>query len=132
MIAGHVVIGDGVSMMGGVGIHHYVSVGDYSYLAGYAQISHDAPPYVRIDGSDKVRALNTVGLRRAGFSDDDIVSLKDAVRRLWFGREKRFANALSEFDVMNGINPHVKRMVEFLQRRDRGKHGRYLEGLRTA
>ena len=57
-------------------------------------------------------ALNTVGLRRAGFSDADIESLKDAVRRLWFGRKKRFAQELAEFDVMNGINPRVRELVK--------------------
>src|SRR5688500_2169358 len=91
MIAGHVVIGDAVSMMGGVGIHHFVSIGEYAYLAGAARIHHDVPPFVKVDGEDKIRALNTVGLRRAGFGDDDIAALKDAVRRLWFGRKKRFA-----------------------------------------
>jgi UDP-N-acetylglucosamine acyltransferase len=132
MIAGHVDIGNGVAMMGGVGIHHFVSIGDYAYLAGAARIHHDVPPFVKVDGEDKIRALNTVGLRRAGFADADIEALKDAVRRLWFGRKKRFAQELAEFDVMNGINPRVRELVQFLQRRDRGKHGRWLEGLRTA
>src|SRR5207244_11569275 len=83
------------------------------------------------DGEDKICALNTIGLRRAGFGDDDIVALKDAVRKLWFGRKKNFAGAMAEFDLMNGINPRVRDMVEFLQRRDKGKHGRYPESLRT-
>src|SRR2546421_1348795 len=131
MIAGHVIIGNNVAMMGGVGIHHFVTIGDYAYLGGAARIHHDVPPFVKVDGEDKICALNTVGLRRAGFGEDDIVALRDAVRKLWFGRKKNFAGALAEFDLMNGINPRVRDMVEFLQRRDKGKHGRYLESLRT-
>jgi len=131
MIAGHVVIGDNVSMMGLVGIHHFVSIGDFAYLGGAARIHHDVPPFVKVDGEDKVRALNAVGLKRAGFTDEDIAALKDAVRKLWFGRKRNFSEKLAEFDCMNGINPHVKQMVEFLRRRDLGKHGRYLESLRT-
>jgi hypothetical protein len=42
-----------------------------------------------------------------------------------------FSQVLADFDVMNGINPHVKRMIEFLRRRDLGKHGRYLDSLRS-
>ena len=76
--------------------------------------------------------MNTVGLKRAGcFTDEDIKSLNDAVRKLWFAKPKNFSVALAAFDLMNGINPNVKQMVEFLQRRDKGKHGRYLEGLRA-
>lgn len=131
MIAGHVVIGNNVAMMGGVGIHHFVTVGDFAYLGGAARIHHDVPPFVKVDGEDKVRSLNTVGLRRAGVADEDIQALRDAVRKLWFGKKKNFTAAMAEFDLLNGINPRVKEMVEFLQRRDRGKHGRYLEGLRT-
>jgi UDP-N-acetylglucosamine acyltransferase len=131
MIAGHVVIGNNVSMMGLVGIHHFVSIGDFAYLGGAARIHHDVPPFVKVDGDDKIRALNTVGLRRAGFSDDDIAALKDAVRRIWFRRKKTFAQSLAEFDLNNGINPKVGEMVEFLRRRDLGKHGRYLESHRN-
>jgi len=132
MIAGHVVIGNNVSMMGLVGIHHFVTIGDFAYLGGAARIHHDVPPFVKVDGEDRIRALNTIGLKRAGFTDDDIAALKDAVRKIWFGRKKTFSQSLAEFDLMNGMNPHVKEMVEFLRRRDLGKHGRYLESLRTA
>jgi len=132
MIAGHVVIGNNVAMMGGVGIHHFVSIGDFAYLGGAARIHHDVPPFVKVDGEDKIRALNTVGLRRAGFADEDIAALKEAVRKLWFGKKKSLSRAVAEYDLMNGVNPQVKRMIEFLQRRDLGKHGRYLEGLRTS
>jgi UDP-N-acetylglucosamine acyltransferase len=132
MIAGHVVIGNNVSMMGLVGIHHFVSIGDFAYLGGAARIHHDVPPFVKVDGDDRIRALNTIGLKRAGFSEEDIEALKDAVRKIWFGRKRTFSQSLAEFDVMNGLNPHVKTMVEFLRRRDLGKHGRYLESLRSS
>jgi len=41
------------------------------------------------------------------------------------------AQAMAEFDTMNGLNPYVKQMVEFLQRRSIGKNGRYLESLKN-
>lgn len=130
MIAGHVCVGNFVAMMGGVGIHHFVTIGDFAYLGGYARIHHDVPPFVKVDGSDHIRGLNALGLKRAGYSDADIEALEDCCRRLFY-REKPFALALAEFDTENGINPHVKRMVEFLRRRDKGRHGRYLEAARA-
>src|SRR3954471_535939 len=68
MIAGHVVCGDNVSMMGVAGVHHFVTIGDFAYIGGAARIHHDVPPFVKIDGSDQVRGLNSVGLQRAGYS----------------------------------------------------------------
>ncbi|HEX3358414.1 MAG TPA: acyl-ACP--UDP-N-acetylglucosamine O-acyltransferase [Tepidisphaeraceae bacterium] len=132
MLAGHVAIGDNVAIMGGVGIHHFVTVGEFAYLAGLAQITHDVPPYVKVSDCDQVRGLNTIGLKRAGFSADDIEELEITTRRLFMGREKPFAVVLGEFDTLNGINPRVKRMVEFLRQRNIGRHGRYLEAKRQA
>lgn len=131
MIAGHVRCHDGVAMMGGVGIHHFVTVGEYAYIAGYARIHHDVPPYVKVDGADRVRALNALGLKRHGFSDEDIEQLERATRRLFFGREKPFSTVLAEFNTMNGLNPRVKRLIDFIHQRNQGKHGRYQEALRS-
>ena len=129
MLAGHVVVGDCVAMMGGVGVHHFVTIGDYAYITGYARIHHDVPPFCKLDGADQIRGLNAIGLRRAGFAEADIEALDEACRRLFY-REKPFAVVMNEFNTMNGINPRVKHLIEFLRRRDAGKHGRYLEALR--
>ncbi|MBC7784721.1 MAG: acyl-ACP--UDP-N-acetylglucosamine O-acyltransferase [Burkholderiales bacterium] len=130
MVAGHVECNDGVAMMGGVGIHHFVTIGEYAYIGGYARIHHDVPPFVKVDGADRVRALNALGLKRHGFSEEDVEALENAARRLFFGREKPFNVTLAEFDLMNGLNPRVKRMLDFLRRRNEGRHGRYLEAHR--
>lgn len=130
MLSGHVVIGDRVVLLGLVGIHQFVTVGDLSYLGGGARIHHDVPPFVKVSDDDKIRALNETGLKRAGFAPDDIEALDTATRRLFLSREVPFSKALGEFHTLNGINPQVKKLVEFLQRRDTGKHGRYLESLR--
>jgi acyl-[acyl carrier protein]--UDP-N-acetylglucosamine O-acyltransferase len=86
-----------------------------------------------VSDGDLIRGLNSVGLQRGGFKGSDIAEIDDVARRLFFGRDKdkSFSQVLAEFDVLNGINPHVKSMVEFLRRRDLGKHGRYLESLRS-
>jgi UDP-N-acetylglucosamine acyltransferase len=130
MIAGHVHVGSFINMMGGCGIHHFVTVGDYAYIGGGSRIRHDVPPFMKVDGDDQVRGLNSVGLRRGGFSQEEIESLEEVCRRLFY-RRKPFARAMAEFDSLNGSSPHIKNLVEFLKRRDLGKHGRYLESLRT-
>ena len=75
MIAGHVVCENNVAIMGGVGIHHFVTVGEGAYIAGYARIHCDVPPFCKVDGADIVRGLNKKGLERAGYSPIDIEAL---------------------------------------------------------
>ncbi|HTL28725.1 MAG TPA: acyl-ACP--UDP-N-acetylglucosamine O-acyltransferase [Tepidisphaeraceae bacterium] len=130
MLAGHIVVGNNVVMNGLAGVNAFVSIGDFAYLAGAARIHLDVPPFVKVSDNDQVRALNTIGLKRGGFIESDIDALEDAARKLFFGREKPFSVVLGEFNTMNGINPHVKTLIEFLHRRNLGKHGRYLESLR--
>ena len=131
MIAGHVVCGDNVNLAGAVGVHHFVRLGDYCYVGGAAKIRKDVPPFVKVDGSDRIRGLNDEGLRRAGFADADIDALEKACRRLFCDKEKPFSAVMNDFNTQNGLNPQVKKMIEFLRLRDLGKHGRYLESLRA-
>jgi UDP-N-acetylglucosamine acyltransferase len=130
MIAGHVVIGDHVVVSAAAGLNAFVSVGHFAYIGGCARIHHDAPPFMKINEQDKVRAVNSTGMCRAGMSQPDIDAIEEAARRLFRDRKKPFAQALAEFDTLNGLHPRVKQLVEFLRRRDQGKFGRYLESLR--
>ena len=129
MIAGHVVIGSNVVMSAGSASHHFVRISDFVFIAGYSRIHIDVPPFVKIQ-DDTVWDTNTVGLQRNGFAAGDIEAIDDAVRRLFISKKKPFAQAIAEFDTMNGINPHVKKLVGFLQERSLGKNGRYLEKFR--
>jgi UDP-N-acetylglucosamine acyltransferase len=130
MLAGHIVLGNNIMLNGGVGVNAWVTIDDYAYIGGYARIHHDVPPFVKVDGADQIRGLNSIGLKRAGFGDADVDALEEATRRLFYAREKPFAVAMAEFDTMNGLNPHVKRLLEFMRRRNTGKNGRYLEAHR--
>jgi UDP-N-acetylglucosamine acyltransferase len=131
MIAGHVVVRDFVAMMGLVGIHHYTTIGEYAYLAAAARIHHDVPPFVKVDGADKVRGLNKRGMQRAGIPIEDIRAIDQAYRRLFLRRQKEpLSSVLEQFDTLNGVNPHVRSMVELLRLRMQSSKGRYLESLR--
>lgn len=131
MIAGHVVIGSNVVLNGGVGVNAWVTIGDLSFVAGYAEAHHDIPPFVRVSDEGKVRGLNEVGLKRAGFDNQQIAALDEATRSL-FTRGRPQSVAMSELEgKYNGTMPqHVRQILDFLKRRNAGKHGRYLESLR--
>ncbi|HUB25444.1 MAG TPA: acyl-ACP--UDP-N-acetylglucosamine O-acyltransferase [Tepidisphaeraceae bacterium] len=128
-LAGHCVLGNGVNIGGLTGTHHYVTIGDYTYIAGLARIQHDLPPYVRVDHVGRERSINIEGLRRAGFDPADIEALTEAWRKLFVGR-KPLAVAMTDFVSGDGLNPHVKKLLDALHRRSTSKYGRYLESQR--
>jgi UDP-N-acetylglucosamine acyltransferase len=130
MLAGHVTLGNYVTMSGAAGAHHFVSVGDFAFIAGQARCHHDVPPFMKVSDDDKVRAVNTEGMRRAGMSVEEIEQVEEVARRLFFNREKPFAAALADFSSNGQQPPNVQLLLDFLHRRNTGKHGRYMESLR--
>ena len=126
MLAGHVIVGNNVVLSGGAASHHFVRISDFVFVGGYSRIHIDVPPFVKVQ-DDQVWDVNAVGLKRAGFTEADVDAIDQAVRKLFISKKRPFAETLSEFDTLNGINPHVKNLVEFLRQRDQGKNGRYLE-----
>ena len=130
MVAGHVHCGDHVAIMGAAGFHHFVTIGDHAFIGGAARVHHDAPPFCRIDGADEVRGVNAVGLQRHGFSGPSVEAL-DAAVRLLFLRKKPMSTARSEVESGPLVDdPNVRTLLDFLDRRTAGKHGRHLEGQR--
>ncbi|MBI5725572.1 MAG: hypothetical protein HZA50_16560 [Planctomycetes bacterium] len=63
-----------------------VTLGAYTFVAGYCEIDRDVPPFAMIDGTPyRIRGVNIENLRRCGFSDDDIREIKSAFRELFNG-----------------------------------------------
>ncbi|MDA8419428.1 MAG: acyl-ACP--UDP-N-acetylglucosamine O-acyltransferase [Desulfobacteraceae bacterium] len=80
-LGGHVSIGDHVNLGGMVAIHQFSRVGDFSYIGGMSGISKDVPPFVIATGvRDQLRitGINKIGLKRHGFSSEDIGLLSRA------------------------------------------------------
>jgi UDP-N-acetylglucosamine acyltransferase len=130
MLAGHVIVGNNVVMSGAAASHHYLTIGDFAFIAGMARLRRDVPPFVKVSDDDRIRAVNCEGMKRGGLPADEIEQIEEAARHLFFNREKPFAAALADFDTRNGLPPKVKALVEFMHRRNSGKHGRYQEGKR--
>lgn len=81
LLAGHVTIGDRAYLGGGAAVHQFCRVGRIAMVGGLARVAQDVPPFVMVDGdSDLLVGLNRVGLRRAGFTQEQISELKAAYR----------------------------------------------------
>lgn len=84
MLAGHIEVADRAYVSGAVAVHQFCRIGAFAMVGGQAHVNQDVPPYVTIDGqSSCVVGLNQIGLRRAGFSSDDVLQLKEAYRVIY-------------------------------------------------
>jgi UDP-N-acetylglucosamine acyltransferase len=83
-LGGHVEIGDWVVLGGFTGIHQFCRVGAHAMCAVGTKLVQDVPPYVMAEGSPAApRGLNTEGMKRRGFSADDIKLIKRAYKILY-------------------------------------------------
>jgi len=84
MLGGHVVVEDRAYISGNVAVHQFCRVGKLAMCGAIARITKDVPPFVTVDGtSANVVGLNTIGLRRAGFTTPEITELKKAYRVIY-------------------------------------------------
>jgi UDP-N-acetylglucosamine acyltransferase len=84
MLAGHVTIGQRAYLSGAVGVHQFCRIGAYAMVGGQAHITRDVPPFVTVDGqASQVVGLNLIGLKRHGFSAEQIFELKAAYRVIY-------------------------------------------------
>jgi UDP-N-acetylglucosamine acyltransferase len=119
-LAGHVTIEDNVTIGGMAGIHQFVRVGTLAMIGGKSRVTRDVSPYTLVEGSPcHTRALNQVGLRRAGMNLETRSALKQAFRLL-FRSGLRTEEALEKMVALSPF-PEVERLHAFVDASLRGK-----------
>ena len=119
LVAGHVEIGDGAFLSGGVVVHQHSKIGRLAMVGGNTRVNRDVPPFFLCTGFDVVaQGLNSVGLRRAGLSLEQIRPLKRAFNLL-YRRGLTLDDALSriEREAPSGETLHL---IEFVRGSKRG------------
>ena len=117
-LAGHIVVEDHVFLSSNVGAHQFVRFGRYAMVGGKSKIVQDVLPFFTTDGNPaRVRGPNTVGLRRAGFSEGSRRSLRRAYELLFRARLPLEA-ALAELERMD--DEHVLHLARFIRASRRG------------
>jgi len=113
--AGHVTVQDYVVLGGGTLVHQFVTLGAHCFSAGGAGITRDVPPFVIVQENPAIpRGVNLEGLKRRGFTPDDISDIKAAYRALFIADQK-LDEAKKEMAEIATRSPHVKRMLEFVE-----------------
>jgi UDP-N-acetylglucosamine acyltransferase len=118
MLGGHVILDDHAIISGSSLVHQFVHVGTFALMQGGAAISKDLPPYTVARGNNGMCGLNTVGLRRAGFTAAQRMELKQLYRAL-FRTDTPFRTALEEARKRFS-SPTAKVLLDFFAGSERG------------
>ena len=117
-LAGHITIEDHVFLSNNVGAHQFVRMGRYAMIGGKSKIVQDVLPFFTTDGNPpRLRGLNSVGLRRAGFSESARRALKDAYRML-FRSGVPIEESLRQLEQIDDEN--VAHLIRFIRSSKRG------------
>jgi UDP-N-acetylglucosamine acyltransferase len=119
-LAGHIIIKDFVTVGGLVAIHQFVRIGSYAYIGGKSAVVKDIPPYIIAAGDRaKLHGLNSVGLKRHGFSQETLSSLKKAYRiifRIGLTLNEAIERVKAEVEQV----PEVNDLIQFIKSSERG------------
>lgn len=114
LIAGYVEVGDQAFISGGVAVHQFSKIGRLAMIGGMSRVNLDCPPFFTYVGYKmQPRGVNLVGLRRSGFSREDIAAVRAAYKILYrsnLGKEAALARLDAEFtcDAVREIAAFVR------------------------
>lgn len=132
LLGGHVHVHDDATISGGVAVHHFSTIGSFSFTGGLSRVLHDVPPYMLAEGNpSRPRCINLVALKRNNFSADTIRALAEA-HRLIFRARVGLDHARELLRAGELLMPAVNHLLNFLQNQHEGRHGRGRDRRRAA
>jgi len=119
-VAGHVTIEDQAIIGGLTGIHQFCRVGQHVMVGGGFRIVKDVPPFILAGGEPLVYAgINSVGLRRRGFSAESMRNIKNAYRLL-YRSHLNVSQAVERIKDELEPTSHIETILEFIKHSERG------------
>jgi UDP-N-acetylglucosamine acyltransferase len=119
-LAGHVELGDHVTLGGLSAVHQFTRIGDHAFVAGGSMVVLDVPPYCTAQGDRaELAGLNTVGLTRQGYTEEQVARIKDAYRLL-FRSKLGLTQALEAVQAEHGGHPEIEALLRFIGQSKRG------------
>jgi len=119
-LAGHVLAEDGAIFGGVSAVQQFTRIGRLAYIGGLTGVAMDVAPYLMVAGSrGEVVGINTVGLQRAGFTEEQVGRVKDAYR-IVFRAKLPLKDALAQVRAEMGQHPEIAHWVKFIESSERG------------
>jgi UDP-N-acetylglucosamine acyltransferase len=121
LLAGYVEIQDHAFLGGDVVVHQFTRVGAYAMVRGQTRLGMDVPPYCMAVDTNMVSGLNSLGLRRNGFSHERRRAILEAYKIIYKSHRNRsqaiaFLESTSEY----ADNPDIKLFCDFIKASRRG------------
>lgn len=119
-LAGHITVGDYVVLAGMVAIHQFCNVGSHAFVTGGSLVRKDVPPYVKAAREPlSYVGINSVGLRRRGYSSDDINEIQDIYRTI-FVKDFNVSAALDIIEAEKQPTEIRDEILDFIRNSNRG------------
>ena len=114
-LGGHVEIGDWAILGGLSAVHQFCKIGAHAFLAGGAIVTRDVPPYVMVAGNPSApHAVNSEGLKRRGFTEEQIRSIREAYR-LVYRSDLKLSEALARLEPSAAERSELRLFVDFIR-----------------
>ena len=115
-IAGEVVIDDFAVLSACVLVHQFSNIGSYVMIQGGSRINKDVPPFIMVGREPaKYCGLNIVGLRRRGFSNEQIFGIRNAYRHI-YESATIVSKAIERIKEEGNMTPDVEYIVTFIEK----------------
>ena len=119
-LGGHVNIDDWAILSGGVLVHQFCNISKHAFIGAGALVTQDVPPFILAAGSPvEYSGINSVGLKRRGFSIDDRKELKNIYKMYFRSKNNRKEN-LSKIKKELASLKYTDLIVEFIENSERG------------
>jgi UDP-N-acetylglucosamine acyltransferase len=128
MLGGHCLVEQGATIAGGVGVHHFTTIGRLAFVGGMSRVTRDVPPFTLVEGQPaEVRRLNTTALARRGWSAERIDTLKVVFRELFRPDEPGVMSETIAQLLATPLNVDALALITAIQRSQAGTYGRALD-----
>ncbi|MFO7941003.1 MAG: acyl-ACP--UDP-N-acetylglucosamine O-acyltransferase [Bacteroidales bacterium] len=119
-VAGEIVIDDWAVISGDVQIHQFVHIGAHVMISGGSLVRKDVPPFITVGREPLSYAgVNSVGLRRRGFTNEQINQIQEMYREIYL-KENNTAQAIEAIENNFEASPEKKTLLAFLSSSERG------------
>lgn len=119
-LGGHVVIGDWAIVGGLSAIHQFVHIGEHAMISGGSLVRKDVPPFVKAAREPlSFAGINSIGLRRRGFSEEKIQEIQN-IYRILFQQHNNTSQAIIKIETELPVSAERDKIVSFIQDSSRG------------
>ena len=118
-LSGHVQVGQGAVFSGCVLVHQFCRIGALAMVGPGTHIGQDIPPFCMLREGNVITGPNTIGLRRAGMSNEQRLAIRRAIRTFFF-EGLNAKNALEQIERGENVLPEVHMFVNFIKESHRG------------